>query len=495
MKGRIFIFNHEQEKKPVLGFDTGLDPHAFAQAKLASFITEQGTIVGPGGLVEHWLPGGVVERNGTMVIFGPAFRGEPLDELLDNLVVDDAHRDDALEALRRWIAARSLLDEKIYPPWPAGAFITLSGDGAYGLPPWPAGTVFFPPYRLVKRCLEAEGGDAWRYRAEQWTHPDLKGDEADTFTAAAMLYKIISGDFPFPQADSDLLLQDIREGNFVPLRLAAPGVDEETAVLVSASLAPVVKAQKDGGRPGSEKLAALLGSGKKAASWIRPLETAEREALKKERERFDKAKTMTVNTRRFVIRNTALIGGIAIAVLIAGLITQSIVKGNLDRPTTRGMNPVEVIDTYYNAITALDHQLMEACVIKKAGESDISMVTNFFVLSKVRQAYEMGSAGFITPAVWMEAGSPPTLDTVFGVSDLAIQELGESPDGGELRFRVSYRLFVPGSALSDEPPTFADGPIEPSMPQSVSHVDEIRLALQKDPKRGDSWHIVELLRN
>ncbi|GHV24926.1 hypothetical protein FACS189498_2680 [Spirochaetia bacterium] len=114
----------------------------------------------------------------------------------------------------------------------------------------------------MERCLEAEGGDAWRTKAEQWTHPDLKGAEADTFTAAAMLYKIISGDFPFPQTDSDLLLQDIREGNFVPLRLAAPGVDGETAALVSASLAPVVKAQKDGGRPGLEKLAALLGSGK-----------------------------------------------------------------------------------------------------------------------------------------------------------------------------------------------------------------------------------------
>ncbi|GHU02038.1 hypothetical protein FACS1894147_03070 [Spirochaetia bacterium] len=486
MSGQIFIFDHEQEKKPVLGFDTGLDPHAFAQAKLASFITEQGAIVGPGGVCEHWSPVGVVERDGSMVIFGPAFRGEPLDELL----VDDTRRDDALEALRRWIAARPLLEEDVYPPWPAGAFITLSGDGAYE-----AGTIFFPPYRLVKRCLEAEGGEAWRYKAEQWTHPDLKGTQADTFAAAAMLYKIISGDVPFPQTDSDLLLQDIREGNFVPLRLAAPGVDEETAALVSAALAPVAKAQKDGGRPGLEKLAALLGGGKKAASWIRPLETAEREALKKERERFDKAKTMTVNTRRFVIRNTALISGIAIAVLIVGLVTQSIVKGNMDRPTTHGMAPVEVIDTYYNAITALDHQLMEACVLKKAGASDISMVTNFFVLSRVRQAYEMGSAGFITPEMWMEAGSPPTLDTVFGVSDLAIQALGESPDGGELRFRVSYRLFVPGSAVSDDPVDLTNDPIEPSMPQFVSYVDEIRLALQKDPRRGDSWHIVELLRN
>ena len=59
MKARIFGF--EREGQRFLGFDTGLDDQAFAQAKMAQFITRKGFVVFPGGKIDTWKAEGVIE--------------------------------------------------------------------------------------------------------------------------------------------------------------------------------------------------------------------------------------------------------------------------------------------------------------------------------------------------------------------------------------------------------------------------------------------------
>ncbi|MCL2127256.1 MAG: hypothetical protein FWH38_03285, partial [Treponema sp.] len=104
----------EADGQKVLGFDTGLDSRAFAQAKIAQFITEPGLIVhtggpnGDNGSVETWRASGVMEAaaglpggNPSMVVWGPAFEGDRLDLLID----DNGQRDGALAAVCLWIKA------------------------------------------------------------------------------------------------------------------------------------------------------------------------------------------------------------------------------------------------------------------------------------------------------------------------------------------------------------------------------------------------------
>jgi hypothetical protein len=523
------------EDAPALGFDTGLSAAAFAQAKLAQLLSQSGSIAGPGG-IEAWKPEGVVEREGTMVIWGPPFRGERLDRLLSG----EAQPDRALTALRYWIKARLTLGAAAPHPWPAGAFIALpdytedapDGPGGPGEPDrapdepggsgepdgapdepggpdkpggsggFPPGTVFFPPERLLRRAVEAEGPGAWLEGAERWVHPDLSGDEAAVFAAGAMLYRIFCGAPPFPRQDPDTLRQDMREGIFLPPRLASPALKEEAASLIERAIRPA--GQKGGASasrkqtppPGMEALQNLLDppdSPERAApvraDFFQTLDGETLEKIRLEGERFRKKQGDRVKAKRFLRRNTAIIGGIVIGLVILGAIIQNILSARAQRPSTQGMTPLEVVETYYGAFGDLDHLLMEACVIDGAGKSDIDIVLNLFVISRVREAYEQVNP--VIPAQeWLDSGAGPAEGMVFGVSGLRIEPGDRDGEDGELSFSAAYTRWTPGSAESSGPGADAGGALPgPILPLGEKLRDELRLV-----RRKEAWRIAGISR-
>ncbi|MDR1957388.1 MAG: hypothetical protein LBQ30_11130 [Treponema sp.] len=479
-------------ERPTLEFDTGLSAQAFAQAKLAQLVTASGWIIRGDGVPVPWKPVGVREQNGTMRIWGPAFTGEGLHIL----IADASRKDQALDALRRWIRARLVLDAQPNPPapWPAGALAA------------PSGTLLFPPERLVKQSLEAAGRDAWLNGAEGYVHPDLSGVAATAFTAGAMLYRIYCGSPPFPNTNREVLHQDIREGFFVPPHLAVPGLDTDLAGLISRALTFLSPKQalskgfnlakiETEARGLLTALGDLLGSpgSAPAASFLHECTEAEQARLTLEKARFTKRHTRRVQAKRLVYRNKTLITGIAVAALILVLILWSLLVDRAKGPTTQGMSPQEVAETYYKAMGAMDHQLMDACVMPKGGtkalyKRDIDMVTHFFVISRVRQAYEQRIA--VIPAQeWIDAGAPPTDATVFGVSELRLEGLDQDESDGEVSFDVSYRLWLPGSYRDTEDPGQAGTPREAPLPWSTAQKDRIRLI-----RSQDAWRIAEIQR-
>ncbi|MDR1318517.1 MAG: hypothetical protein LBJ90_02755, partial [Treponema sp.] len=418
----------EVEGNPALGFDTGLDTRAFARTKSARFITEKGIVVFPDGRFEPWQASGLVERTGSIVVWGPAFAGERLDSLIN----DDSRKDKALAAVLRWIRALLSLDagasakiEVSLRPW--GALVApdakagdagaegKAGGGDSGFPP---GAVFFPPETLMLRCARAEGSETLIRGGEAFVHPDLSGLNAAAFCAAALLYRIFTGALPFPAADETLLHADLREGVFIPAALAAPGLDENLAALIQETLAmskKITAGKPDRARETLVRFTEILRGGDadpagaagdspnfhppSFSSFFHPPGREEREKINKERELFRKRKNLAVKTRRFAVRNTALIAGISAAVLIAFFAGRSIAAGRAGRPSTAGMTPLEVIQNYYGAFEKLDHEMMQACVTGGAGKNDISRISNFFVISRIRQAYEYGAAPLPVPRV------------------------------------------------------------------------------------------------
>ncbi|MDR2434274.1 MAG: hypothetical protein LBD47_06880 [Treponema sp.] len=489
------IFNFEIDGEPALGFDTGLDPRAFAQAKLALFLNEPGLIVPPGGApVETWKASGVIERAGedggrgpAMVIQGPPFEGERLDILIN----DSARQNEALAAVGRWIEARTSLGERQVSCRPCTALVS-SGDS------FPPGTVFFAPENLALRCVQAEGPDTLIQGGEWYVHPDLSGTAAAAFSAAAMLYRVFAGTAPFAAREDLTLRQDMRELNFLPVRLAAPGLDEKPAGLIQKALSGGAKTE-GGPQSGAALLSQFLeilkpAAAPDAASFFHPLSEVERLRLTKEKEQFLKKKNLAVKTRRFVIRNTAIIAGAVAAVLIALLTARSLIKSRAEGPGTSGMDSAQVVQSYYDAFGGLDHQLMEVCVTKGAGKSDIEMVVNLFVISKVRQAYEAGAAPpIISAAQWRETGAGPVDSQVFGVTDLEIEPLSGNETTDEVRYRAAYTLWLPFSQQEEEESADAAGgdpAAETSLlPRGVHYTDELTLVR----KRGN-WRIAEINR-
>jgi hypothetical protein len=491
----IPLFHLEVEGKAALGFDTGLDAQAFAQAKTAQFITQPGLAVFPGGKSETWKASGVIEyrnpeyseKSGepagvpAMVIWGPPFAGERLDLLIE----DGSRKDEALAAVRSWTEARLAAEDQECSFRPGGAIVS------------PAGSILFPPERLVTRCLQAEGNEVWIHGNEAYVHPDLRGKEGAAFTAAAMLYRVLAGKPPFSGGDEETLHQNIREGVFLPVNLAAPGLEEKTAALINAALGSEKKDSGQIRRPDLHMFRECLGLSPETASggtaaFFHPLTETEQAKIKQEAARFWKKKNTAVHTRRFVIRNTALIFGAAAALLTAVLVGRSIAGSRAALPSTGGMDSAQVIRSYYEAFGALDHQMMEAAAIGKAGKADINMVTNFFVISRVRQAYEYTLAPVVPAQEWRDAGSPPISSQVFGVSDLTVEKISGEEAGETIRYRASYTLWIPASSAEgadsppDQPPS---DPAAPVPPAGYSYADDLTLIRHKG-----NWRISEISR-
>ncbi|MDR1252457.1 MAG: hypothetical protein LBK62_09860, partial [Treponema sp.] len=120
------------------------------------------------------------------------------------------------------------------------------------------------------------------------------------------------------------------------------------------------------------------------------------------------------------------------------------------------------------AFGSLDHTLMEACVLNKAGKGDIDLVTRYFVTTKVRQAYEYTSVAVIAAGDWFEMGAPPLGTPIFGVTDLNITRIAGEEAGDESRYRAAYILWMPGPAEEDgegrSPIIAVPGPAQPAEP-------------------------------
>jgi hypothetical protein len=481
--------NFEIDGHKALGFDTGLNARAFAQSKFAQFITEPGLIVRPGEAppnhIELWKASGVREENGadggpTMVVWGPPVEGERLDALLN----ESEQPDRVLAAVSLWIQAILALGEDALggniPLWPSAAIIAQGDDGR-------TPSVFFAPPALIKRGITAH--DEW------YVNPALNGMEAAAFTAAAMLYRIIAGAPPFSAANTSTLHEDMRDGNFLPAHFAVPGLDARLAALIHAALerpalSPPVT---NGAIPApvcglGEFLEVIQKDGQTvaAASLVGPLAEPDRLLLEKEKAQFLKIKTASIKTRRFVARNTTLLMVALAGVVAAIFIVYSIVSSRASLPTTEGMDPVQVIESYYHGFGKLDHQMMEACVTGGAGKNDISAVVSYFVMSKTRQAYEFNAPPLVFPAHKWQGGDLP--DTpLFGAADLRVELLSGDYSGGELRYQVDYTFWIPEQLTAEEALDPDSPPPSGSLP--YPRRDILTLVL----KRGN-WRIAEINR-
>jgi len=474
------IFSFELNGQEVLGFDTGLNPRDFARTKIAESIFQPGYIVYPDGNVDVWQSGGVTrlgnESAETMVVWGPLFPGERLTESIRS-----NDKDKALDALRFWLKAGIILENKIsgqaeFAFKCTGAFIITKENDFF-----PLGTVFFPPAIFYEWSLEAEE-EKTALDNERYKHPDLENYKGISFSAGVMLYRIFCGIDAFNDNNKDDLRRNIREGVFLPPNLALPALDPEMSSLISRSIGSY-GAKTIGGEfsegPGPVEIIKFIGppSSRQVSAWLRILDEEEIIKNNAEKARYLKKSALAVKTKRFVTRNKIIIAA-SLLVLIFIILFMVDIFGNRSNFTTKGMSPVEVANAYYNAFGELDHALMESCLAGKAGREDIDLVMNLFVISRVRLAYEVSTTqSFISAQNWIDGGSPSTEKIVFGVTDLKLSKF--STDEENARLTAEYVLWKPN--YNDEE--------DSTIPESNACIDELDFILKKG-----AWRISNIRR-
>jgi hypothetical protein len=461
-------------EKPAVCFDTGLDPRSFARTKMSQCLIEPGYIVYPDGSNTVWKASGVNELNGYMRVWGTPFSGERLDLLLNAINAPklteqqaEERRNAALRAVVYWIRAKLLIGETHSALNPGAAFVSCSDSGEHQ-----KGSVFFTPESLSQRCLKVEGvsytavmrsghsevRDDAPSALDRYNCPDLQNTDAAAFCAGTMLYTILAKVHPY--TDMENIFQDMREGVFVPPQLAVPGLDKQLCELINAALLlPVAKKRTT--MTGAAILASLLKilmnkeeGIAEVSSLYDSLPKEEELRIIKERNSFIKKQNFIVKSNRFYMRKKYAIMGISAALLFVIFVVVSTTKVSRNRPTTAGMPPNTVINEYYEAFSTLNHEFMEAC-ISGANKSDIDVAVNFFVLTRVRQAYEPNERSQVISArVWKQTGGELPAPDVFGVTDLTITPRGGSEADGLVIFSASYLLWFPNenspSSRTDE---------------------------------------------
>jgi len=427
------IYSNILNGKPALCFDTGLEPRSFARTKMSQCFTEPGYIVNPDGTNSIWKAAGVFENDGLMTVWGPEFQGERLDLILADAIEKQNVKtwQAALQAVVFWIRAKLFLGDEHSALAPGAAFIANSGS------------VFFAPENLSNRCLLSEGSEQNSYVC-----PDLFGMDAAAFCAAAMLYKILTQTNPFPVPKT--IFQDMREGVFLPPHLAAPGLYEKLCSLIQAALflpAANKKPSKSGADILNDFLKLLMRKETgtvSVTSLFHTLSAEEDGKIQKEKRVFLKRKIAVVKMKRLVVRNKIPLLITLVILFFLGFFVTSLALNQKEKPTTSGMDSHQVVITYYESYSNLQHEFMEAC-IDGADRGDIDIATNLYVVTKVKQANDLKSGALIPAGVWKKSGGKLPSPDVFGVvtDDIIIEILEGSETEGRILYRVIYTLWYP----------------------------------------------------
>jgi len=457
-----YIHISDVKNSPAVFFNTGLDARSFARTKMSQNIAEEGYVVHPDGSKEIWKPAEVDEFDGVMQVWGPLFNGKRLDLLLTDDSLPDKQL--SLQAVVYWIKAKLFLGETQSASDPAASFICFENRESYK-----EGSVFFGPEYLSYRCLFSEGTEFNRYNS-----PDLHGMNAAAFCVGAMLYTIFTKTQPFPLAS---IYQDMREGVFMPARIAAPALNEKLAELIqSALLLPFedTKSKVNAVDILTDILKILIDADNKIAqiqSLFNTISEEKANKTEKEKKRYLLKHDVIINSKRFYTRNKTLLIGSAIGFALLLIIVFSTIENIKNRPTTAGMLPVSVVNAYYDAFSSMDFEFMEAC-IKGADKADITAVLSITAILRTRQAYEGILPNTIPAQTWKNDGGDLPAENVFGVTDMILTHLNGSEFEELITYRADYSLW----SLTDE---------EPYRRSDI---------LTLKPDRKNNWRITEIKR-
>ena len=441
--------------------DTGLSMREAAQAKLMQFLTEPGyiaTVKDDGGVSFTEYPFtdshediAKGRKNSSVFIAGPAYDGLPLMELLNGeTVADSAHYDGdnaggsnvgdsaVFDAAR--IEKARVAVEKICKITEASfeQEIKLPNNGPLGTLVGADGTILFLPPSIFNRALDSRGDSAYSLYEGCWKNTALAENDCLRFTAAAYAYAVYSGKPPFTQKDSQLRAADFYDKNFVRLswfcklemcdtaksgetvadsKIGSEADFRDTFAKIEQNLscsAPEMETKKKRRGKSSKKkvtipsvaITELPAFGKRVITDFTavPAYEAQQKRLKRV---------------RFLRKNGTIMNVCVVAFVLLCMFVASRINDYMRRPTTIGLEPVEVVQMFYDGFDTLDSTLFDATRTNGAGEGMSNMLATVFVTAKMRESYE-GKKTY-TPSQWFYMRNPSALD-IYGITQLSIKE-------------------------------------------------------------------------
>ena len=417
-----------------------------------------------GKSLEPWIPRGLAEAEGVPLYTGPALEGESLLHLLETRRFNREHLlllARALPDLYRRAGNDPSPELRVTGLSPLGTFFTRTGG------------ILFLSDGLISRLvpMSGTGGNLWETRLR---FPGLSGGRNLLFSWGVLAYTALAGTPPFaPEAEEEEELRSrMSRGVFVPLEGVNREPSPELCGEINRCLTPLLLPE---------------GTVSPWEAWVRladnPGEAVlpsqeERERLFRQGEKTGRKRESAHLRRRFFRKWGVLLAGGAVAAGFVISLAVSILRGVFAPPLTLGMEPRQVLETYFDGINRLDSETVEGCAYKKAAKDRVNRVINLYAVSRIRMGYE-GSSPYITASEWL-ARPGRTLEereAVYGITDLVLTRLAED------RFRADYREWVTGATEETQD---SMNPVKQVQGYQVS--EEYRLVWKKE-----AWLIGEIL--
>ncbi len=434
-----------------------------AGSAVAAALSEEGSLVSAAGRRSPWSFESIEEGGGETRLTGPGFAGRGLDSA--------SSLEEGLGLLREAARALELLSRE-------GQL--RRGLASTGILIGPGGDALILPAQSVARALSAWTPEERSAAAGRLAHPLSKSAEADAaFLLAQVAYRFAAGTAPFPREAAEAGSSAPSAPPVLSAALAAPALDPALASIVDRTFAD----------PASVPLIEWRSALDEASrhGWLRALRPEEEAEIGRERDaRLAKAaKKEAFST--FMRKKGALVGGIAGGLALAAVLVVSTIQSRNDGPSMAGLTPRQVAQAYYQSLSGLDVETLEAAGNPKdAGvKSDSTIVTNLFIISRTKLAYE-GLNAILPARDWLAAGRPsiePGM-LLFGVTGLELEDQGAPPPsepGSTYKMRASYSLWYMERSGDD-----IDAELQVI---EEKRTDELSFELTKK-----GWRIVELSR-
>lgn len=392
----------ETDKGLRSGISTGLNPRSFNGVDTIEIKNTPGFIISPEGQVEEWLIEKFIEQNGEMIALGPW-----VEDTRDWNPETDGP--DILSVLIQGIRALRGIG------YPLGGFylraVKVTPDG---------GIIVLPP-KLESWIRDNSTDNEKQTDWEPWSHPDLSGEAAWSFSLGMLAWNLIADSDPCQGETGERRRERLRKEEMPSIAAEDGRLDSESRKIIDGALMP-----GKGRRPSLDDWEALIRHWKKTG--IREDISDEEAAERSEKaQRASQLREKRLAGRRWIRKSLwKYLAIVAITAVVLAIVSAPIRKA-LETPETAGMQPLEVARTYYRAIDLMNSETMDDCLARKVGKADKQHVDMVFVTNKVRQGYE-GISAPPRAEDWLAEGRPelPTGVWPWGITDL---ELVENHDG------------------------------------------------------------------
>ncbi|MCR4741972.1 MAG: hypothetical protein K5866_03765 [Treponema sp.] len=266
--------------------------------------------------------------------------------------------------------------------------------------------LFLPQNLFESSCA---GLDSLEYSNLQgcWINTTIFDLPSLCFQRAVVVYKMLTGKFPFPATNLTERNADILDQKFLPIELRIKGINPQLAkeinraLKLNANIVDIPGKKKKGKSsedlsPNADFPLELL---KNLPEEIKNSKADVKE-LEEKAEKFLKNQKFKVDAKRAIRRNLTRIGIIAIVGIILAITIVNFVKTNQEAYSSRGLTSVETLEALFQGVNDKDTVLLDNLTKGKMPKNLVNTVSRMYVLGKQRRAYSDDN-GFASPQNWI----------------------------------------------------------------------------------------------